>query len=187
MKRTMRTYAAVILGFLFITMMGWAMDNPLKDAKVGEWLQFASHTEVMGQKRETKMKLTVVAKDAVSVTLRTVIDMGIMGREMPPQDVKIMLDKPYEPLKSGSSDAVTTQLGEGYETIIVGGKSYACHWIKVKTVETKPLAMESISTVWGCKDVPVNHMVKMESEATTTRGGKVLTTKTTMELIDASR
>ena len=185
MKRTMRTYTAVILGFLFITMMGWAMDNPLKDAKVGEWLQFASHTEVMGQKRDTKMKLTVVAKDAVSVTLRTVIDMG--GGEMPPQDVKFILDKPYEPIKSGSSDAVTTQLGEGYETIIVGGKSYACHWIKVKTVETKPLALESISTVWGCKYVPVNHMVKMESEATTTRGGKVLTTKTITELIDASR
>ena len=185
MKRSMRTFAAVILGFLFITMMGWAMDNPLKDAKVGEWLQFVSHIEVMGQKRETKMKLTVIAKDAVSVTLRTVIDMG--GREMPPQDVKSMLDKPYEPYKSGSSDAAATQLGEGYETIIVGGKSYACHWIKVKTVETKPLAMESISTVWGCKDVPVNHMVKMESEATTTRGGKTMTSKTTMELVDSGR
>ena len=187
MKRTMRMPATVILGSLFVTMMGWAIDNPLKDAKVGEWLQFASHAEVMGQKRDTKMKLTVVAKDAVSVTLRTVIDMGLVGGEMPPQDVKYMLDKPYEPIKTRSSDAVVTQLGEGYETLIVGGKSYECHWIKVKTVETKPLALESISTVWGCKDVPVNHMVKMESEATTTRGGKVLTTKTTMELIDASR
>ena len=185
MKRTMRTYTAVILGFLFITMMGWAMDNPLKDAKVGEWLQFTSHTEVMGQKMETKMKQTVIAKDAVSVTLRTVVDMG--GKEMPPQDMKIMLDKPYVASKSGSSDAVTTQLGEGYETIIAGGKSYACHWIKVKTVETKPLAVESVSTVWGCKDVPVNHTVKMESEATTTRGGKIMTTKTTMELVDSGR
>jgi hypothetical protein len=186
MKLTMKSYAAAVLGFLLIAMMGWAIDNPLKDAKVGEWLQFASHTEVMGQKRDTKMKLTVVAKDAVSVTLRTVMDMG-MGKETPPQDVKFMLDKPYEPVKTGSSDAVVTQLGEGYETLVVGGKSYACHWIKVKTVETKPLALESISTVWGCKDVPVNHMVKMESEATTTRGGKVLTTKTITELIDASK
>ncbi len=185
MKRTMRTYAAMILGFLFIIMMGWAMDNPLKDAKVGEWLQFATHAEVMGQTRETKMKLTVVAKDAVSVTLRMV--MAIMGKEMPPQDMKYMLDKPYEPFKTGSSDAVVTQLGEGYETIIVGGKSYECHWIKVKTAETKPQARETTSTVWGCKDVPVNHMVKMESEATTTRGGKIMTAKTTMELMDAGR
>jgi hypothetical protein len=182
----MRTQASVI-GFLVITMMGWAMDNPLKDAKVGEWLQFATRAEVKGQTRETKMKLTVVAKDAVSVTLRTVIDMGVVGNEMPPQDVKFMLDKPYEPFKTGSSDAVVTQLGEGNETIIVRGKPYACHWIKVKTVETKPQVRESVSTVWGCKDVPVNHMVKMESEATTTKAGKIATTKMTVELIDASR
>ena len=160
MKRTTKTFPTVALAALLLTIMAWAADNPLKKAKVGEWIEFATHAEVMGQTRETTMKQTVVAKDAVSVTMRTVTTM--MGREMPPQDVKIMLDKPYEPYKSSASDAVVTQLGEGSETIIVRGKSYNCHWVKVKTVETKPQAVESVTKVWGCKDVPVSGMVKME-------------------------
>ena len=41
--------------------------------------------------------------------------------------------------------------------------------MQVKTVETKPQAIERLTRVWGYKDVPVSGIVKMESNATMTR------------------
>jgi hypothetical protein len=185
MSRMMGISAVVALAALSFTTAVWAADSPLKRASVGEWTEYLTRTETMGQTREIRMKKTVVAKDAVSVTLRTATSM--MGKEVPPQDVRVMLDQPYEPYKTGHSDATVTQLGEGSETITVGGNVYICHWVKVKTIETKPQAVESTTTVWASKDVPVSGMVKMESEASATRGGKTVTSKTTMELTGAGK
>jgi hypothetical protein len=126
----------------------------------------------------------VVAKDATAVTLR--METTMMGQKMPGQDVKIPLDQPYEPSTQGLADAKVTQLGEGNETISVGGKSYACHWTKTKVVATKPQAVENTAKVWMCKDVPVNGLVRMESEGTMTMEGQAMTTKMSMELTGAS-
>jgi hypothetical protein len=185
MNRTMKTFAVIALGALLLPVLIWAVDNPLKNAKVGEWIEFVMNTETMGTKMDMKMKQTVVAKDAVSVTLRTVSTM--MGKEMPPQDSKILFDQPYEPYKAGFQDAVVTPLGEGNETITVGGKAYSCHWVKVKVVATKPQAVEATTKVWTCKDVPVSGMVKMETESNMKIGDKMMATKMTMELTGAGK
>jgi len=121
-----------------------------------------------------------VAKDDVSVTLRIAATM--MGKEMPPQDTKIMFDKPFNPYTQGNTDAKVTTLGEGDETITVDGKSYKCHWAKVKVVATKPMAMESTMKAWSSKDVPLAGMVKMESESVMTMEGTTMNTKMTMKL-----
>ncbi len=160
-------------------------DNPLKKAQVGEFIKFKMTTESMGTKTEMQMKQTVVAKDDVSVTLRT--ETTAMGMKMPPQDVKIMLNQPYEPYKQGLTDAVVTPMGEGDETITVGGKPYACHWAKVKVVVSKPSAIESVTTVWTCPEVPVNGMVKMVTDSTMNAGGNTIQSKMTMDLVETGK
>ncbi len=174
------TLGVVLIPKLSLMALGGA-DNPLKNAKVGEWIEFTMNTETMGQTIAMKMKQTVVAKDATSVTLRT--ETTAMGKQMAPQDVKIQLDKPYEPYKgSKETDAVATPMGEGSETITVGGKPYACHWAKVKVVATKPVATEGVVTVWYSKDVPVSGMVRMVNDSTMKVGDQTMKTKMTMDV-----
>jgi len=186
MERMKKICAMLMLGALvLLPILMWAADNPLKNAKVGEYVEYKTTTDAAGNKTETKMKQTVIAKDDVSVTLRTVMTMN--GKEMPPQDTKIMLNQPYEPYKAGYTDAVVTPMGEGNETIMIGGKSYACHWVKVKVVATKPVAVTMTSTVWSCKDVPVHGMVKMTMDMTMKMGAKDMTSKTTSELLGAGK
>lgn len=181
MRLTMRIAATIALAGLGLPLLSHAAEeNPLKNAKVGEWIEYTMRTEAMGQKMEMQMKQSVAAKDATSVTLR--VETTMMGQKMPGQDVKVPLDKPYEPYTQGLTGATVTQLGEGNETITVGGKSYACHWTKVKVVATQPQAAENTAKVWTCKDVPVNGLVRMESEGTVTVQGQAMTTKTSMEL-----
>jgi hypothetical protein len=86
MRRTRMNLTMVILGALLLSIMILAADNPLKNAKVGQFIEFNMTTETMGNKMEMKMKQTVVAKDDVSVTLRT--ETTAMGQKMPPQDHK---------------------------------------------------------------------------------------------------
>ena len=185
MKRTRMILTMVILGALLLSILTLAADNPLKNAKVGEYVDFKMTTDTAGTKMEMQMKQTVIAKDDVSVTLRTETTVG--KQKMPPQDTKIMLNQPYEPYKAGLTDAVITPLGEGNENITVGGKPYACHWAKVKVVAAKPTAVTSTTTVWSCKDVPVNGMVKMVSDSTMKVNGKDMNTKMTMELVAAGK
>jgi len=185
MKRILKTCAVVALGMLVLPLLSRAADNPYKRAKVGEWVEFSMVSETMGSKTEMKTKQTVVAKDDVSVTLRIVASM--MGREMPPQETKIMLDTPYQPFVQGNSDAKVTLLGEGEETITVDGKSYQCHWAKAKVVATKPAAIESTSQAWSSKDVPLGGMVKMESDSVMTMNGKTMKSKMTMRLTGSSK
>ena len=73
-------------------------------------------------------------------------------------------------------------LGEGNETITVGGKPYACHWTKMKVASTKPAPTNGTVKVWNCGDVPAGGVVKMEMENEMTVGGKPMTSKMTMEL-----
>lgn len=160
-------------------------DNPLKNAKVGDFLEFKTVTEAMGTKTETQTKQTVVAKDDVSITLRTEISM--MGMKVPPQESKIMLNQPYEPYKAGNTDAVVTPLGEGDETITAGGKSYACHWAKVKVVVSKPSPITSTTTVWSSKEIPVTGVAKMITDSSMEVQGKTMDSRMVMELISAGQ
>lgn len=98
-----------------------------------------------------------------------------------------MLNKPYEPYTQGFSDAVVTPLGEGNETITVGGKSYSCRWAKVKVVATKPAPIASTTKVWSSKSVPVTGLVKMESESVMTIGGNTMNTTMTMQLTGSGK
>ncbi len=158
-----------------------AAENPLKNAKVGEWVEYSNRTETMGMAMDMVMKQTIVAKDDASATMRIEVTMG--GMSMPGgKEIKIALDQPYDPLTATQEGAQVTILAEGDETITVNGTSYACHWVQAKVVVTQPQAVEATSRIWTSKDVPVGGLVRMESEGKLNAGGQDMTMKTVMEL-----
>ena len=167
---------------MVLSVAAMAADNPYKTAKVGEWIEYAMTTQVMGQNMQMKTKQTVTARDATSVTIKIESWMG--GQKMPASEQKILFEKPFEPynLDAKMTDAVVTPMGTGSETLTVGGKPYACQWAKVHIVATKPMPMDSITKVWSSKAVPMSGMVKMETDTTMKMGEKSMVTKMTMEL-----
>jgi hypothetical protein len=184
MKRCLWIAALV----LCVTVAAAAADNPYKYAKVGDWVEYTTTTEVMGNKMQMVSKQTVIAKDDTSVTIRT--EMTAMGKKMPPQEMKILFNQPYEPYKMGAradTDAKATLIGEGNETITVGGKPYICHWMKMKVTATKPAATNGTMKVWNTADVPAGGMVKMEMDNEMAMGEKTMTTTMVMELTGFGR
>lgn len=175
----------LIAVMVFMALMLLAVDNPLKNAKIGQFVEYKMVTETMGMKTEMKMKQTVIGKDNVSVTLRN--ETEAMGQKMPPQEIKIMLDQPYEPYKTGLKDAKVTILNQGDETVIVNGKKYDCHFVKVKVVASSPNQITAVSTVWSSNEVPVTGIVKMVSESTMNMSGQSMVSKTTMEILSSSK
>ena len=128
--------ASALTGWLLCTLVLYggginaAEENPLKNAKVGDWAEYKmtlSNENVQG-----KVKQTVTAKDAASVTLR-------METELPRQKVQVTvgvldLTRPYAPQQPLPGEK---KIAEGDETLGLGGKEYNCHWIQVEmTVES---------------------------------------------------
>jgi len=167
---------------MLVTVAAVATDNPYKTAKVGEWIEYAMTTQVMGQDMHMKTKQTVTARDEVSVTVKTDSWMG--GQKLPTSEQRIFFNKPFEPYNTDAkiTDAVVTPMGTGNETLTVGEKTYACQWSKVHIVATKPMPMDSITKVWSSKSVPMSGVVKMETDTTMKMGDKSVATKMTMEL-----
>ena len=148
---------------------------------MGEWLEYAVRTDAAPQAAEMKARQTVTAKDAHWVTLETTGDLGT-------HELKISLQKPYEPyMPVGETDATSTKLKEGKETLTVQGKAYACKWVQVKVLATKPTATDCVTKVWTSKDVPVTGVVRLESLSSATAKGKTVTTKLTMELTGSGK
>jgi hypothetical protein len=160
-------------------------ENPFRNAKVGDWASYSMTTSAMGQKLEAAMKMEVTAKDDKSATLKT--SMTFNGMDLPGQETKIDLTKPFDPLAMHGQmpkdvEAKVEKTGEGKEKIKVGGKEYDAAWIKAK-VSAKAMGKEINSDfkVWTSKDVPAGGLVKMEMQTKVAN----MTMDMTMELKDS--
>lgn len=163
-----------------------AQENPFKNAKVGDWLKHTVKTETMGMTQESAMLMTVKAKTAEEATVT--IEAEAMGQKMPPQEQKIPLNEPYDftklPAQAAAVGITAKVLGQGEETISVGGKTYACHWVE-SSLEGKVMGgmpIKGKSKVWICKDVPLSGMVKMVNESEMQMNGQPMKTSMTMEI-----
>ena len=168
---------------LFLAAICMAMraedENPYKNAKVGDWVEYKSSTVMPQMKMESKMKRTVTAKTEKEVTIKMDTEMP----NVPPQstEMKIDLTTKYDPLtagmqRGGAKPPVIEKVGEGDETLNLGGKEYKTHWIDNKmTMEMGGNKMESQSKVWMSKDAPLGGMVRMEMKM----GGAMAMTTTT--------
>jgi hypothetical protein len=152
--------------------------HPFAKAKVGDWISYK--IETAGAAAMT-MKQTVTAKDTDSVTLKIEMDAG--GKKMHSAEQRVSLKEAFDPtrmLQSPQSKAEVAKLEEGTQTLSLGGKKYACTWVKNKIVtQANGQKYETTSTMWVSKDVPLGGLVRAETE---TAG-----TKTLIELTGSGR
>lgn len=135
------------------------VENPYRDAKVGDWVEWKSGDVVV--------RHTVTARTEAKLTLR--IDQTVGGKKGPPVEQVIDLKGPYPPAAAKDPEdetrTVVEKLGSGKETLTIGGTKYDCEWTKSRTTITFKGGKEfvSVSTVWHCKDVPLGGAVRTES------------------------
>ena len=145
----------VVAALLLVTALARAEDeNPLKSAKVGDWIEYKS---VMSGPAniESSMKQTVTAKTDDELTIDMVMKTPAGEQK---QTMKIDLKKKYDPRGMGG-EGEFKEIDKGEETIEVAGKTLKTQWstyeITMKNGPVKSIKGKS----WVCKDVPLGGLV----------------------------
>lgn len=138
-------------------------ENPYKKVKVGEFATYKLTMNLGGMEVEGSVTQTVAAKTDKEVTLK--VSMKSNGLDLPAQEHKIDLTKPYDPLKAtlpAGTEVKVEKLKDGKEKLKAAGKEYDTTWEKVKTKMTmNGMEIESEAKIWQSKDLPLL-IVKME-------------------------
>jgi hypothetical protein len=139
-------------------------ENPLKNAKVGDWAEYKMTDNSGGIELKGTIKNVVSEKTGKFITLKTTAKVG--SDELPTRDNIIELTKPFNPPSLAglpNDDVKVEKISDGKEKIKIGGKEYDCTWEKLK-VKAKAINTEFDGEVkvWICKTVPLGGMVKME-------------------------
>ena len=146
-------------------------ENPYKNAKVGDYATYKMTTKIANFNVDGTItqSVTAVTKEEVTVKATGKVKLGDNEMEIPAQEQKIDLTKPFDPTKVGSlpggADAKVEKGKEGKEKVKVGDKSYETTWTTYK-VKAKAMGQEIDADVkaWMAKDVP-GGMVKMTMTA----------------------
>jgi hypothetical protein len=144
-------------------------ENPYKDAKVGDYSAYKMTTKVAGLAINGTMRQEVIAKTDKEATVKVTGSVDFMGNKMdiPAQEQKIDLTKPFDPAASGGipggADAKIEKVKDGKEKVKVGGKEYDATWTTYKA-KMKQMGQEIDADlkVWSAKGVP---LVKMTMDA----------------------
>ena len=141
-------------------------ENPYKKAKVGDYATYKVTTKVGGMNLEGTITQSVTAKSDKELTLR--VTGTVNGMDIPAQEQKIDLTKPYDPTKAtlpAGTEAKVEKLKDGTEKVKAMGKEYDTKWESYK-VTAKTMGQEIVAEVkaWMSKDEP-QLAVKMEMTA----------------------
>ncbi len=143
-------------------------ENPYKKAKVGDWAEYKMTTSIGGLNLEGTVKNEVTAKTEKEATMKTTVMAG--GQELPGQETKIDLTKPFDPSSTTGlpkgDEVKVEKISDGKEKIKIGGKEYECTWEKSKVKgKANGVDLDAEVKVWMCKSVPLGGMVKMEMKS----------------------
>src|SRR5262245_29427777 len=141
-------------------------ENPYKKVKVGEYATYKLTGKSGGQALEGTLTQSVSAKSDKEATLK--VTSKLNGMDLPSQEQKIDLTKPYDPTKAvlpEGTEAKIEKVKDGKEKIKAAGKEYDCIWetYKVKA-KTMGMEIEADLKVWQSKDLPLL-VVKLEMTA----------------------
>ena len=149
-------------------------ENPFKNAKVGDYATYKMSVKFAGMALGGSTTQSVTAKSEKEATIKTTGAFEFMGnkQEIPAQEQKIDLTKPYDATKFGGggglppgTDMKAEKGKEGKEKIKVAGKDYDCTWTMYKvTGKAGDQAITADVKAWMSKDLPLG-MVKMEMTA----------------------
>lgn len=168
----MRTRLLAALCLLAIVPIVSAADeeNPYKKTKVGDYATYKLTTKVAGMNLEGTLTQTCTAKSDKEATIK--VTGSVNGMEIPEQEQKIDLTKPYDPTKAAvpaGTEAKVEKLKDGKEKVKVGGKEYETNWESYKVkAKANDMEVEAEVKVWMSKDVP---MLVVKLEATTEVAG----------------
>src|SRR5262245_60059875 len=101
-----RLLAALIsLGFVTSAVRAADDDNPYKNVKVGDFTTYKMTTKVAGMDITGTIVQTVTAKSDKEVTIKAGGKVSFMGKDIdiPEQEQKIDITKPYDPTKIGGA------------------------------------------------------------------------------------
>ena len=161
-----RLLAAVVIALAPLAARAADEENPYKKVKVGDFATYKMVSKFAGGMVEGTATQTVTAKDDKEVTVKMVVKAG--GMELPPQEQKIDLTKPYDPTKAGlppGANVKVEKLKDGKEKVKAAGKEYDCKWESFKiSGNVNGIDMKGEVKVWQSKDLPLQ-VVKMESTA----------------------
>jgi hypothetical protein len=141
-------------------------ENPYKKVKVGDYATYKLSTKLGGNNLEGTLTQSVTAKSDKEVTIK--VTGKVNGMDIPGQEQKIDLTKPYDPTKAAlppGTEAKVEKLKDGAEKVKAGGKEYDCKWESYKVkAKTAGQEFEAEAKAWMSKDTP-HLLVKMEMTA----------------------
>lgn len=127
------------------------VDNPWSQSTVGDWSEYKT---VIGP-MVALTRLTVTAKDEKNVTIERRVTREDFVKTFTQH---IPLDKPWTRSILTPPPSVTVKnVGDGTETLTIGGKEYKCLWVKIRATTQN---MDDTLTIWRCNEVPVDGLVK---------------------------
>ena len=155
---------------LALALAPWAAaadeENPYKKAKVGDYATYKMTTKIAGMSIDGTLTQSVTAKSDKELTVK--VSGKVNGMDIPAQEQKIDLTKPYDPTKASlppGTDAKVEKLKDGTEKIKAGGKTYDTKWESYKVkAKTGGQEFEAEIKAWMSKDVALL-VVKMEMSA----------------------
>lgn len=169
---TVRLLAALAVCLAPLTARAADDENPYKNTKVGDYATYKMNMKVAGFAVTGTTTQSVTAKSDKEATVKVTgsIELNGMKMDIPEQEQKIDLTKPYDPTKIGGglpagTDVKVEKGKEGKEKIKVAGKEYDTTWTTY-TVKGKAGGQDITAEVkaWTSKDVPMG-MIKMEMTA----------------------
>ena len=143
-------------------------DNPYKKAKVGDFSTYKMTTKIGGLNVDGTVTQEVTANDGKEATVKT--SGKVNGMDIPANEVKIDLTKPYDPTKATGNlppgaNVQVEKLKDGKEKVKVAGKEYDSTWETYKMkVNHMGMAFETEMKVWQSKELAIP-MLKMEMTA----------------------
>ena len=169
MKTAIRVCLLGLIGCFVPALLGADEENPLKKAKVGDWVEYkmTGTNNVAG-----KTKMVVIAKDDKEVTYEITGTFSFMGKETvaPVQKQTVDLTKPYDPAVAAANlKATNTKIektGEGKEKLKVGEKEFDTKWTKLKSTTTvNNITIVSEYQMWFAANVPLSGLVRLDTTA----------------------
>ena len=159
--------ATVLLVCLASAIRGADNENPYRNAKLGDWVEY----KMTSQNMEGSTKMTVLSKDEKELTYEVAATFSFMGNKAvaPVQTMKIDLTKDYDAISAANLKANNVKiekLDEGTEKLKAAGKEYDTKWTKLRATTTvNEMMIVTEYKMWFSKDVPLSGLVRMDTTA----------------------
>lgn len=139
------------------------LNNPLRKAKVGDWMLLAVNVDTGKIIRSFESKQVVTHVTETDITLETTSKMGERNPRTQSQVVKF--SEPYSFMQA-SQGAANKELATGNEKLSINGKEVDTKWVEFEqTLESNGKEIVSKCKIWTNTElVPLSGIVKFERD-----------------------